>query len=332
MNVRDYLTEDGQAILLLCSSLGCGDGPDEPAPFKLSEWNQLARKIQASSLKTPAGLLGKDADELAVALSLAPAEAERINRLFERGGAVAMMLDNLLSRGIWAVTRYDPSYPARLKESLKAQAPSVLFGAGDIRLLERGGVAIVGSRSLDEAGAAFTRELGRKTAAAGWAVVSGGARGTDRVAMDAGLQAGGVSVGVMADSLERTIRQADVREFLLDGRLVLVTPYGPDAGFSIGAAMGRNKVIYGLADFAVIVSSDHDKGGTWAGAVEALKGNWRPVFVRASDNAPRGNRELVKLGGVPFPETELPAISDLPGWLGEHVQPRAHEQELFPLE
>jgi predicted Rossmann fold nucleotide-binding protein DprA/Smf involved in DNA uptake len=35
--------------------------------------------------------------------------------------------------------------------------------------------------------------------------------------------------------------------------------------------MGRNKLIYGLADFGVVVSSDYKTGGTWSGAVEALK-------------------------------------------------------------
>src|SRR5206468_1140399 len=135
-------------------------------------------------------------------------------------------------------------------------------------------------RNIDEAGAAFAREVGRKAAAAKLLVVSGGARGTDRIAMDGALEADGNAVGAMADTLETTARKSDVRELLLDGRLVLLTPYLPAAGFSVGAAMGRNKIIYGLADFAVVVSSDYQTGGTWAGAVEALKAGWCPVFVR----------------------------------------------------
>jgi predicted Rossmann fold nucleotide-binding protein DprA/Smf involved in DNA uptake len=42
-------------------------------------------------------------------------------------------------------------------------------------------------------------------------------------------------------------------------RLVLVTPYRPDHGFSVGAAMGLNKIIYGASDYAVVVSSDYKK-------------------------------------------------------------------------
>ena len=114
--------------------------------------------------------------------------------------------------------------------------------------------------------------------------------------MQAALEAGGRAFGALADSLERTARQPDVREFVSDGKLVLLTPYAPDAGFSVGAAMGRNKLIYGLAEFAVVVSSDHQTGGTWAGAVEALKGDWCPVLVRDGHGVPRGNKELLKFG------------------------------------
>src|SRR5207237_5107128 len=124
----------------------------------------------------------------------------------------------------------------------------------------------------------------------------GGARGTDRIAMDGAMEAEGTAIGALADSLEATIRKSDVRELLLDGRLLLLTPYAPTAGFSIGGAMGRNKVIYGLSEFAVVVSSEVNSGGTWAGAVEALKANWCPVFARDGSGIPEGNRALIKRG------------------------------------
>src|SRR5207302_8594164 len=163
------------------------------------------------------------------------------------------------------------------------------------------GIAVVGSRNIDETGAAFARKVGHKVAAARSCLVSGGARGTDRIAMDGAMEADGVAAGALADSLESTVRKSDVRELLLDGRLVLVTPYAPTAGFSVGAAMGRNKVIYGLAEFGVVVSSDYQTGGTWAGAVEALKAGWCPVLARDGDGVPRGNKELLKLGATALP-------------------------------
>jgi len=275
-------------------------------------------------------LLGQSPAELADALKVLPTEAERIVRLLDRGGRVISELENLYARGIWAVTRADAAYPAKLRQTLKHQSPSVLFGAGELRRLNRAGIAVVGSRQIDEAGQAFARRVGEKCAEASVPVVSGGARGSDSLAMLAAIEAGGIVYGALADSLERAVRQSELRQFLLDDRLVLLTPYLPSAGFSVGAAMGRNKLIYGLADFAVVVSSDFQTGGTWAGAVEALKAAWCPVFVRQSDEVPQGNRELIAKGAAPLTEADL-ATGNLAEWLGEHARVQPAEKDLFGM-
>ena len=64
--------------------------------------------------------------------------------------------------------------------------------------------------------------------------------------------------------------------------------------------MGRNKYIYALADYAIVVSSDADAGGTWSGAVENLSQKWCPLFVREADDVPDGNRKLLRKGGKPL--------------------------------
>ena len=60
---------------------------------------------------------------------------------------------------------------------------------------------------------------------------------------------------------------------------MLATPYLPHASFNVGMAMARNKLIYALSDFGLVIASDAEKGGTWAGAEEGLKAGWVPVFV-----------------------------------------------------
>jgi predicted Rossmann fold nucleotide-binding protein DprA/Smf involved in DNA uptake len=333
MNVSDYLNDDGLVLMALCSAFALPEGAaaDGTAPFTLSEWNKLARQIHDSPLKQPAALQGRTSADLACELAIPPDDAERIIRLLDRSGRLALELEGLFSRGLWAVTRADEQYPAKLRDTLKHQAPTVLFGAGSIQLLRRGGIAVIGSRNIDKAGTAFAQEVGRKAAAARLPVVSGGARGTDRLAMGAALEAGGIAFGVLADSLERTVRQPDLRQLLLDSQLVLLTPYAPTAGFSVGAAMGRNKVIYGLADFAVVVSSDYQTGGTWAGAVEALKAGWCPVFARDGTDVPKGNQELLKQGAAALPEGEFPSINDLPDWLRSHADSKPAETDLFGM-
>ncbi len=330
MEIRDYLSGDGQAVLALCSSLALPHAAQAEGlePLKLSEWNQLARQIHDSPLQRPGALQGRTAEQLTADLAITAEQAERITNLLGRSGRLALELEALFSRGMWALTRMDDKYPARLRSTLKHQAPSVIFGAGNVELTAQGGVAVVGSRNIDASGTAFAQELGRRLAAR-VPVISGGARGTDRLAMAAALEAGGEALGVLTDSLERTVRQPDIRQMLLEGELALLTPYAPTAGFSIGAAMGRNKVIYGLADFAVVVSSEVQTGGTWAGATEALKAGWCPVFVRDSAAVPNGNRELLKLGAVSFPEQEIRSAPDLVQWFKAHASQKSGQQDLF---
>jgi DNA processing protein len=332
MDVREYLNDDGQALLALCSPFALTDDRLDGGPFTLAEWNKVEKQIEQSLWKRPAELQGRTAAQIAKTLSISMGDADRIARLLERSGRMALELENIFSRGMWVVTRMDELYPTKLRDTLKHQAPTVLFGAGEIQLLGRGGVAVIGSRNIDEAGTLFAREAGRKIAESGLPVISGGARGTDRLAMEGALQSEGFAIGALADSLEATIRKADVRDFVINGRLALLTPYSPTAGFSVGAAMGRNKVIYGLADFAIVVSSDYQTGGTWAGASEALKTNWCPVFVRESADTPKGNRELVKLGAVGLPQEELGKISNLTNWMREKVKSTLVEQALFDLD
>jgi len=60
-------------------------------------------------------------------------------------------------------------------------------------------------------------------------------------------------------------------------------------------------LIYTLADFAIVVASDAEKGGTWAGVTEALRAKWIPVFVLDHPDMPEGNKLLLKKGALVFP-------------------------------
>jgi predicted Rossmann fold nucleotide-binding protein DprA/Smf involved in DNA uptake len=62
--------------------------------------------------------------------------------------------------------------------------------------------------------------------------------------------------------------------------------------------MRRNRLIYVLAQASVVVASSTDKGGTRAGALENLKADWVPLWVR-SDGSP-GNRQLLAEGARPL--------------------------------
>src|SRR5437867_7751120 len=206
-DARELLSEDGMTMVMLCSQLGLRDERDATV-LSLKEWNALAQKIGASDLNRPSALLGVAAQELAKKLGLGLSEAERIVRLLARGGTIALELENLANTGIWCVTRADDAYPARIRKTLKHQAPPVLFGAGELTIFHQSMIAVVGSRNLEESGAAFARHLGAICARASVTVVSGGARGTDRVSMQAGLDSGGDRKSTRLNSSHRTISYA----------------------------------------------------------------------------------------------------------------------------
>jgi DNA processing protein len=297
------LTANTQAILLLTAPLLDGGKGRSTELLTLTEYNRVARALREKQLQ-PADLLGPAAS---AALKLvAPIFGQpRFDALLGRGFLLSHAVDRWASRSIWVVSRADPTYPRRLKTRLREEAPPILYGCGDAALLENGGLAVVGSRHVDQALTEYTEELGRTVAAAKRSIVSGAAKGIDKAAMHGALQGGGTVIGVMADSLERAALARDNREALMDGRLVFISAYDPAAGFNVGHAMNRNKAIYALADAALVVTADFEKGGTWAGAIEQLERlRLVPVFVRNGPDAGRGNSALVQRGARPWPEPE----------------------------
>nr|WP_229794149.1 DNA-processing protein DprA [Arenicella chitinivorans] len=237
--------------------------------------------------------------------------AERIIELLNRGHSLALAMEKWQRAGLWVVTRSDPEYPKRLKQRLKTNSPPVLFGCGNKALLNAGGLAVIGSRNASEADLAFTDKVGVKAAKEGIAIVSGGARGVDETAMLGAMKQGGVLIGVMADSLLKAATSSKWRKGLMDDHAVLVSPFYPEAGFSAGNAMARNKYIYCLADSSLVIHSGK-KGGTLNGAEENLKKAWVPLWVKQTTDKDAANADLVAKGGRWLEaDTEAFKISEL---------------------
>jgi DNA processing protein len=301
--MTNVLSNNTQAILLLTAPLIAGRSEQTRELLTPSDYKRLARHLHQLS-KEPADLLTSDADEI-LRQSQAVVDAARLKRLLGRGFALSQAIDRWQARGIWVVSRADSNYPQRLRDRLREDRPAVLYGCGERSILERGGLAVVGSRDVDEALVEYTESIGRLTAKARKTLVSGGARGIDQAAMRGALEAGGMVSGVLADGLEKSAMNRDHRKLLMDGQLVLVSPYDPGAGFNVGNAMQRNKLIYALADAALVVNSDFEKGGTWAGAVEQLgKLKFVPVFVRSTGSASTALTALLNKGAFPWPNPE----------------------------
>lgn len=291
------LGPDTQAILLLCGRFG-KTAKGDVQPLTQSEYNRLIKWLRGRKL-SPASLIQPEGQEAILADDL-PLDPHRLHVLLERGGALALVVEGWDNQGIWVLSRYDNSeYPQRLAD-LGGQAPPLLYGVGEQKLLSHGGLAIVGSRDADEEALEYTQELARACARQGIQVVSGGARGVDSAAMQTAIEAGGTAVGILPDGLGKASLSGKYREALMEKMLILLSPYDPNSAFNVGNAMGRNKYVYALADRGLIVSTSAGKGGTWEGATEALKKEF--VYVRMAEKAPKGNCQLLEMGALAFPE------------------------------
>ncbi|OLU30650.1 DNA-processing protein DprA [Pseudomonas sp. PA27(2017)] len=288
-----------QAILLLTSYFSKSVG--DAKPLSPTEWGRFAQWLNAQG-KTPADLVTAEPHAVLQGWHDDKIQLARIEQLLERGHALALALDKWSRAGLWVLTRSDADYPKALKHHLRNSAPPVLFGCGNPRLLNQGGISVVGARKADDVDLVYATSLGEQIAKAGMSVVSGGARGVDEAAMQGGLKQEGTVIGIMADSLLTAALSAKWRQGLMSTNLVLVSPFYPEAGFNAGNAMARNKYIYCLSQAAVVIRSD-TKGGTWNGAIENLKKAWVPLWVKYDANAESGNHALVARGGQWLKET-----------------------------
>lgn len=309
------LSANTKAILLLTAPLLAGRNSRGESPLSIKEYNQLASRLR-SIQHQPADLLTQRLDEILGEIQPILAE-DRIRHLLDRGFLLSQAVERWHSRAIWVMSRADTSYPQRLRNRLKENAPPILYGCGDADILGTGGLAVVGSRRVDEALVEYTEALGGLAAAARQTVVSGGARGIDQAAMRGALTVPGKVIGVLPDGLDNAALNREFRKPLLDRWLVLISPYDPGAAFNVGHAMQRNKLIYALADAALVVNSDFEKGGTWAGATEQLeKLNFVRVYIRSTGDIGEGLKALRGKGAIPWPNpldtAELAAILHTP--------------------
>lgn len=294
------LSDNTQAILLLTAPLIVGRGQPSADLLSPGEYKRLARHLHQLG-KVPADLLLGQAEAVLSEVHQT-IESQRLKGLLGRGLALSQAIDRWQTRAIWVLSRADAEYPQLLKDRLKDDRPAVIYGCGERSILEGGGLAVVGSRDVDDALIDYTESVGRLAAKAGKTLVSGGARGIDQAAMRGALEGGGKVIGVMADSLEKAAMNREHREMLMEGQLVLISPYDPGAGFNVGNAMQRNKLIYALSDAALVVSSDLGKGGTWTGAVEQLdKLRLVPVYVRSDGAEGKALVALKQKGALPWP-------------------------------
>lgn len=283
------------AIIILCSHL-CAD--DTVKPFAPAQWTKLTEMLTARKIE-PFELLSFSSGDFKAKLDLSLFETQRITKLVERSGSIALEIDKYANMGIKIMTRADAHYPRALLKKLGRTCPPILYYAGNPALAGSKCAGFVGSRSIGLSDEVFTAATVSKVNAKGFSVVSGGARGIDKVASDVSLANGCCSVEYVPASLSSRVRPGTVASAILDNRLLVLSAVKPDSEFLAGFAVMRNKYIYAQSEGTVIVKSDYGKGGTWNGAVANMNRQLCGTFCW---NNPEyaGNLELIRQGAIPI--------------------------------
>src|SRR5262245_2209853 len=154
--------------------------------------------------------------------------------------------------GIRLLALGEPDYPPRL--AMIDDAPPLLATRGNLAALALPMVAMVGARNASAAGVRFAEQLARALGAAGFAIVSGLARGIDAAAHRASLASG--TIAVLAGGHDRVYppEHADLVEALIaDGAVVSEMPLGHEP--RAHDSPRRNRLISGLALGVVVIEA-----------------------------------------------------------------------------
>ncbi len=291
------MTGANKGFLLLTSHLG---NPDRPV-LTVPQFRELTKRVKASD--RAAADRDLTAEDL-IGLGYSSENAARILTLLSQEEILEHYLRRAVTADCTVLTRADKAYPIHLRNKLGIDSPGCLWLKGDATLLNQKAVAVVGSRELRSANRFFAEEAGRQAAAQGYVLISGNARGTDKTAQDACLEAGGCVIVVVADSLQK---------HRLRERVLYISEDCFDAPFSSFRALSRNRVIHAMGSAVIVAQSSLQIGGTWRGSVENLEKSWNPLICY-DDGSPAVD-ELISRGAIGVSVAQLndfPLLTEQP--------------------
>lgn len=274
MNARE------EGFLLLSSTLG----NPERKTLTTAQLRTLAARM--ATMERPTEDRELMASDL-TALGYGTEMADRILRLLDDEHLLYHYLARAKRANCVPVTRVSPEYPVQLRRRLGLDSPGVLWAKGDLSILQKPLVALVGSRDIAAPNAEFAAQVGCEAARQGYVLVSGNARGADRIAQSACLKAGGQVISVVADELSKQKEQPNV---------LYLSEEGFESGFTSLRALSRNRVIHALGGKTFVAQCSLGTGGTWSGTVRNLKEGWSDVFCFRDGSA--AALQLSQMGAV----------------------------------
>lgn len=168
-----------------------------------------------------------------------------------------------------------------LRSTVSLSGWGTLYTAGDVSLLHRPSIAVVGSRRASHEGRALAAEVASEFVRRGFVVLSGLAAGIDKTAHEAAMREGGRTIAVLGTSLDQAYprHHASLQERIAMEHLV-VSPFESATPTARWHFPRRNRLMARLARAMVLVEAGATSGTRHQ--VEECLSLGKPVFIRAS--------------------------------------------------
>jgi len=239
-------------------------------------------------------------------------DEKRISSLLEAKDQLvnnAFLAESLYNQGFELIPLNSPDYSPTLKDNLKlTYSPPLLYIKGNKQLLVEDSIAIVGSRIASSRGLSFTDNVAKKATERYKVIVSGFAKGIDKAALDSALKYHGHSIIVLPQGV-MTFGSGYKMYYkqIIDGDVLVLSTFHPNAPWEVKLAMARNPIIYGLAK-EIFVADSSNSGGTWSGVKDGLRKGRQIYIRRPSEDETSANNLLIKMGGIAVDEKGNPEI------------------------
>lgn len=210
------------------------------------------------------------------------------------------------------LARGEPPYPSRVVSLLGNKAPEYLYCLGNLDLLCKPSVGFCGSRKVSERGLAVAVDCANQLAPQGYVVVSGYAAGVDMAAHVTALEKGGGTIIVLPEGINHFRVKKEIRSVWDWERVLVISPFTPEAIWRPYRAMERNGLIIALSRAMVVIEAGA-KGGTLNAGVNSLKLGVPLYVVEYGDmrESAQGNKELLLSGGRPLKKSARSGAANL---------------------
>jgi DNA processing protein len=254
--------------------------------FALKEYGEVGPKLFQQLLLTyghPKNIFAQTADDISAMIGINIERATKIVETEHSLEQASQQIEDLQSVNVKIISYFDDCYPEAFR--IIADPPLAFYHRGDEALLDKGGIAIVGTTSADQAGIRAAVDFAKRFAKLEKTVVSGLALGIDTAAHLGSIQNNGKTIAVLGcGHLNIYPEENAPLASLISESGAVISEFEINADAIPGRLVSRNRLISALADAVLIVQmGESRKGELHAARAAAEQG--KLVYIYDPDNS-----------------------------------------------